>query len=606
MNSIIRITGAVNKVFCANPLDCAEEVKGLLEVLPKDQSDIIVLPKLALCSPSCGNLFLNGTLLEQCEQALAEVQKATADLPSYIIAGLAIDDFGKTVSAMAVLYRGELIGLIPTMDNSAPLANAGFSHDFLPPDTVFACGDLRFCIMGCSLSTLTLRAASTAQSGCDLIIAPAYAPVRAGRLGEVCQDLETITRAAGCAVALVNGGVGDTSSPYVYQGFVSIYECGSQLAHKVGGYESFSCSADLDLDVIRASKKIGACLPPAHSILPYATRTDLLRRVAPCPWLPERDQEGYLSELFSLQVRSLAARMENVGITKLVVGVSGGLDSTSALLVCAAAVDALGLPRESIVGITMPGFGTSDRTYYNALSLLESLGVTRREITIKQAVQLHLEDIGHGGKRDTTYENAQARERAQILLDVANAVGGLVVGTGDLSEEALGFCTFAGDHIANYNVNVCIPKTVLRRLVRHVAQEGLVEGASEVLEDILDTPVSPELLPTLDDGEISQKTEEILGPYELHDFFTYYFARYRMRPAKLYFYACAAFGGAMEPSFIRDKLKLFLRRFCSAQFKRACAPDAASITEVNLLGVNYYIPSDLDPSGLLREVDGVL
>jgi len=602
MNNIIRVTAGVAKISSGNPLDCAEEIKSLLNEIPVDDSDIIVLPKLALSSPSCGNLFLNAYLLDQCEQALTQLQASTAHLPSYVIVGLPLEDFGKTVSAMAILHKGELIGLIPTLDDQAPLASSGFSNNLLPAETVFAAGSLRFCVLGCSLSTLTLRAAAAGQSGCDLIIAPTYSPVRAGLIDEAEQGIAAISKAVGCAIAVVNGGIGDTSSPYVYQGFISVYECGRPLAHRVAGCDSFAHTIDLDLDIIRAEKKIRTCPAPVYTI-PTVTHRGLLREVDSCPWLPKGEEEGYLAELFSLQVRSLTARMENTGIAKLVVGVSGGLDSTAALLVSAAAIDTLGLPRDNLVGITMPGFGTTDRTYYNALSLLETLRVTRRDISIRQAVQLHLEDIGHGGRNDTTYENAQARERAQILLDVANAVSGLVVGTGDLSEEALGFCTFAGDHIANYNVNVCIPKTVLRRLVRYVAEHELLDGVAEVLQDIVDTPVSPELLPPGPDGDTQQKTEEILGPYELHDFFTYYFVHYRMRPDKLYKYACVAFTGVLEPSFIKEKLALFFKKFCAGQFKRACAPDAASITEVNLCSVNHYIPSDMDPTSMLQELE---
>lgn len=603
MNSIIRFTGTVNKVSCANPFDCVEEIQAALSDASTLESDIIVFPKLALCSPSCGNLFLSTTLLEQCEAALEQLLHDSAQIPSYIIVGLAMDDYGKPVSAMAVLYRGELIGLIPTLDSPAPFAGSGFSHRLLPPETLFGCGSMRFCIHAGGLTSLALRAAQAAKTGCDLIVVPAYAPMYAGLYDEICESAKTISRTVGCALAIVNGGVGDTSSPYLYKPFVAIYECGERLAALEGGYESFSCSADLDADIIHARKKYSTGMPPVHAIAPLSPRKGLLRDVAVCPWVPAENRAPYLRELYGMQVRSLAARLENSGISKLVVGVSGGLDSTAALLASTGAVDVLGLPRKNIIGITMPGFGTSDRTYYNAMALLDALGVTRRDVSIRESVQLHLEDIGHTGKRDTTYENAQARERAQILLDVANTVSGLVVGAGDLSEGALGFCTFAGDQIANYNVNICIPKTVLRMLIGWIADMKIIPDIDKTLRDILDTPVSPELLPPTENGEIKQKTEEILGPYELHDFFTYYYAKYSFRPAKLYYYACAAFEGMFEPAFIKDKLGLFLRRYCAAQFKRACAPDAASITEVNLNGINHHIPSDLDPSALLRELE---
>lgn len=603
MNGIIRLTAAVNKVNPANPGDCLEEIRQLLGEQPEPGCDIAVFPQLALCSPSCGSLALGDGLLEQCSDALDELAAYTRNTDGYVLAGLPVEDLGRTVSAMAVLYRGELVALIPTLDSVAPFASGTYSENLVPPDTVFCCGRLRFCVMGCSLANLAVRAVNAAATGCDLLIIPAYTPVYAGFIDEVCRAAQVVSKSTGCAVAVVNGGVGDTSSPYVYGGFIAIYESGTEMAVAKAQGESISCSVDLDVDVIRAQKRMDAAQNPSHSIRPAQAKPGLLRRLRKNPYLPETGAAEYLSDLFDLQVRSLCARMENIGITKLVVGVSGGLDSTASLLVSAAACDRLGLPRKNIHGITMPGFGTSDRTYYNALALLEKLGVTSRDISIRAAVLQHFEDIGHSGKKDTVYENAQARERTQILLDLANVVGGIVVGTGDLSEEALGFCTFAGDQIANYNVNVCITKTVLRELVRHVAETGRVDGVAEVVGDILDTPVSPELLPPEESGDIHQKTEVILGPYLLHDFFLYYFVKYRFRPSKLYYYACMAFADTHEPAYIKEKLALFYKRFCAGQFKRACAPDSGSITDVNLNAVNFYIPSDLDPSALLRELE---
>lgn len=603
MNGMIRLTAAVNKVKAADPGACCGEIKRILAGLPGRGCDIVAFPRLALCSPSCGSLLLGDDLPALCSDALDELTEATADTEGYVIVGLPVDDLGRTASVMAVLYRGELVALVPTLDNPAPFVNETYSENIVPADTVFSCGRLRFCVMGCDLSTLALRAMDAAATGCDLLILPAYSPVYAGLADEVCETARVISRSTGCAVAVVNGGAGDTSSPYVYGGFAAICECGELMARVDAGDESVTCTADLDVDIIRARKRVDAARNPSHSIRPALDKPGLLRALRQNPWLPAENPGAYLDDLFRLQARSLAGRMRNTGICKPVLGVSGGLDSTAALLVCAAACDLLDLPRGNILGVTMPGFGTSGRTHRNARELMEQIGVTGREIPIRDAVTGHLKDIGHTGEQDTTYENAQARERAQILFDLANREGGLVVGTGDLSEAALGFCTFAGDQIAGYNVNICIPKTLLRELVSHVAETGLVRGVAEVVRDILDTPVSPELLPPAEGGEIGQKTEDILGPYLLHDFFLYYFVRYRLRPAKLYAYACAAFRDGPEPAFIREKLGLFFRRLCAGQFKRACAPDAASVTEVNLNGVNFYIPSDLDASSLLREIE---
>lgn len=603
MDAICRISAIVEKVNVANPADCLEEIKQSLLELPEGGFDIAVLPKLALCSPSCGRLFHSPALQRQCASALEALAAFTAELDSYIAVGTLVEDWGKPVSAIALLHRGELVALIPTEGGPAPLSNEDLSEELVTQDAVFACGNIRFCVISCTFDKLTGRCLEAAATGCDLILIPAYEPVWAGRIEEVRAMVKSVSKATGCAIVLVNGGVGDTSSPWAYRGFSVLCESGTELAFALAENRSFSVTVDLDGDIIKALKRSTAYVEPCHGIRPLEGRPGLLRKLRRNPFLPEENPGDYLTELFELQARSLASRMENTGITKLVLAVSGGLDSTAALLVCVRAMAILDLPRENILGVTLPGFGTSDTTYYNALSLLEKLGVTRRDISIKAAVQQHFEDIGHSGAKDVTYENSQARERSQIILDLANMVGGLMVGTGDLSEEALGFCTFAGDHIANYNVNVCVTKTILRELVGYVAAQGLIEGVSDVLQDVLDTPISPELLPPEETGEIKQKTEEILGPYILHDFFLYHFLKYRFGPAKIYFYACMAFAGELEPDFIKEKLRFFFKRFCAGQFKRSCAPDSASLTEVNLCGVNYYIPSDLDPSFLLKELE---
>lgn len=602
MNGMIRFTAAVNKVNPANPRDCLEETLQMLEEIPQPGCDIAVFPKLALSSASCGNLFLGDGLLDACEAALQTLMDATQEIDSYLLIGLPLEDLGRTVSAMAVLHRGELVALIPTTDNPPPFASSGYSDNLIPPETVFSCGRLRFCVLGCDLLSLPIRAASVAAD-CDLLIVPACTPMHAGLIAEVRAGATALSRAAGCAVAIVNGGVGETSSPHAYVGFSAVYECGEELAFAKADSESFSVTVDLDVDIIRSQRRVVSSHSPSYSIRPAVDKTGLLRRLYRNPWLPVHDRDVYLDELFDLQARSLASRLENTGLSKLVLGVSGGLDSTAALLASAAACDRLGLPRKSIVGVTMPGFGTSDHTYYNALALLEKLGATSRDISIRTAVQQHFEDIGHTGAKDTVYENAQARERTQILFDIANAVGGIVVGSGDLSEAALGFTTFGGDHLAGYDVNICIPKTVLQELVRRVATSGAVAGVEDVVADVLDTPVSPELLPPGDNGEIAQKTEELLGPYRLFDFFLYYFVNYRFRPSKLYFYACAAFAGEYPPAYIKEKLALFFKRFCAGQFKRACAPDAAAITAVHLSAGHFTIPSDLDPTVFLQELD---
>ncbi len=627
MTGMIRVTAAVNRVRCANPRDCAEECVSLLASLPCGdgcESDIILFPSLALCSPACESLFRQPLLSERCAAALDDVRAATAGHRGYVIAGFAAHAGGAPISLVAVLHGGKILGLVPALDAPAPLvaesdvtriADVSVAVNgngevaavpLLPADTLFGVGDLRFCVAACGHGDMGAMARclpALAKTGCDLILVPTYAPAYAGRDSEAVALLESLSRGLGVGVVVCCGGVGDTSHPFVYRGMAVFFECGEKLAALQCAGESDSVTADFDVDVIHACRRYFAAARPAASIPAYDNRPEPLRKWNPLPFVPEGAGAGaLLTEIYGLAVRALAARMENVGLARLVIGVSGGLDSAVALLICAGAVDLLGLGRESIVGVTMPGFGTGDQTYFNALSLMEALSVTKRDISIREAVTQHLQDIGHGARRDIVYENAQARERAQILLDLANAQAGLVVGTGDMSEAALGFTTFAGDHIAGYNVNSCFPKTLLRALAAHIAENGLVAGVAGHIRAVLDLPVSPELLPP-EDGEIAQRTEELLGPYKLHDFFLYHFLRHRMRPAKLYACAKTVFAGEFAPSFIAEKLRLFLTRFCAAQFKRSCAPDAAALMPVNLLGVSFSMPSDLDPAVLLEDLD---
>ncbi len=607
MNGTLRVTAMVNRVKPLNPKLCLESIISLLEQEKERQPDLIVLPQLALCSPSCGNLFHNRALLEQCQDELTHLAAACEGSSAYLVVGLAAGTGGQAVSACAVLYGGRLLGLIPALEQPEGFAQGPLPEPFLPTDTVFALGEATFSVLACAPQRLPLYSEKIRELGCDIVVVPSYEPVMAGSSFVAQNSLETVSRTLGRAVIAVNGGIGDTSSPYLYQGYAGIYECGSELAFERAAYSELALTCDLDLDVIRSQKTVGGFKAPVFRAAVATSRPNLLRRVEQNPYLPSgpEKQRAFLEELFDLQVRSLVARMESTGIKKAVVGVSGGLDSTLALLVAASALDVLEYPRQNLIAVTMPGFGTSDRTYYNALSLIQALGAQGKDISIKAAALQHFEDIGQDPSlRDVTYENAQARERAQILLDLANRESALVVGTGDLSEEALGWCTFSGDHISNYNVNVCLTKTMIRLVVALLAK-GVHSAVAETLQDILDTPVSPELLPPDENGEIHQKTEEILGPYPLHEFFLYYFTQYQMPPRKVYEYACKAFEDELEPAFIKEKLRLFIRRFFSGQFKRSCSPDSAQITAAALTPSAFYIPSDASPAALLKELEGI-
>ena len=425
--------------------------------------------------------------------------------------------------------------------------------------------------------------------------------------------MQALSESFGIAIAFVRGGQGDTSHPVAFQGHAAICECGEMLAEYTGesfgqhtfALESFCFARDLDCDILRASQRFANDRDADVQLKEREGKKGLLRSISRDPFLPveEKQMQEYLHTLFTLQVQSLVSRAANTGLHHLVLGVSGGLDSTLALLVCHEALKELDLPEKNLIAITMPGFGTSDRTYYNALSLISALGAQNRDISIKASVLQHFEDISHDPSvRDVTYENAQARERTQILLDVANSCRGIVVGTGDMSEDALGWCTFGGDHLANYNVNVCLTKTMIRKMVTYLCGQ-FDEKVGNILRDIVDTPVSPELLPPDESGKIQQKTEDILGSYALHDFFLYYLLRCNFSPRKLYYYACLAFSGEFSANYILEKLKVFLNRFCAGQFKRSCTPDSAKLTDVNL--GEYPIPSDCSPQALLADLSDI-
>ena len=599
MNSILRVSAMVNRVKPGNPSFCCEQLLELLEQNRDKGSDLIVFPRMALCPPSSGSLLNNSCVADECEQALEQLMKGSAAYSGYILAGTVKMVDKVPFEVYAVLCQGRILGYLPCEETPE-----GFEN-LLPADSIFRVNDMTFTVLPCRLDELALRLPEAAARGAQTVICPSYSPVTAETFSAASLCAKTLSAAYGIGLVLCNGGSGDTSCPLLYKGLCEVYECGELLGSADSSVDSPAVTCDLDSDIIRSQQRF-----PMKKRSDFALETTnhhekLLRFVSKTPYLPQNSQKEkrYLDHLFDLQVQSLADRMANTGLSRLVVGVSGGLDSTLALLVCQKALQRLELPAQNLIGVTMPGFGTSDRTYYNALSLIAALGGENRDISIRASVLQHFEDIGHDPSlRDVTYENAQARERTQILFDIANSVKALVVGTGDMSEAALGWCTFGGDHLASYNVNVCLNKSVIRRMVTHLAH-SYERKVGDVLRDIVDTPVSPELLPPDESGKITQKTEDILGSYDLHDFFLYYMLKYNMRPQKIYYYACVAFEGRFEAAYIKEKLCLFLRRFITSQFKRSCAPDFAKITDLCL--ADYHLPSDCSPQTLIHQLERI-
>ena len=415
-------------------------------------------------------------------------------------------------------------------------------------------------------------------------------------------------------------GFGESTTDVVFAGNGLIYENGTLLAAS----ERFSLEeqlviSEIDVEFLRTERRVNttfaACrrrVAPEAAIristeLVNSRELNLTRTYDPHPFVPQGPTlDERCEEIFSIQVAGLAQRLTHTKAKSAVVGISGGLDSTLALLVCVKTFDKLGWPRKGIVGVTMPGFGTTDRTYTNALDLMTSLGVTVREVSIKKACLQHFEDIGHDASvHDVVYENSQARERTQILMDIANQTWGLVIGTGDLSELALGWATYNGDHMSMYGVNVSVPKTLVKHLVKWVAENGMDETSRSTLLDIVDTPISPELIPADENGNISQITEDLVGPYELHDFFLYHFLRGGFRPSKIFFLAVRTFKDVYDEETIRKWLQTFLRRFFNQQFKRSCLPDGPKVGSVSLSPRgDWRMPSDASSEAWLKECEG--
>ena len=416
-----------------------------------------------------------------------------------------------------------------------------------------------------------------------------------------------------------SSGFGESTTDVVFGGDAFIFENGEMLAASERfSLESQMVMSEIDVERLRSERLTNNAFttsvrayidhPATHISTELVTSREiaLTRTVEPHPFVPANiDLDARCEEIFSIQVLGLAKRLVHTNCKSVVVGISGGLDSTLALLVCVKTFDKLDLPRKGIIGITMPGFGTTDRTYNNALSLMSSLQVTTKEISIKDACIQHFQDIEHDSSvHDVTYENSQARERTQILMDYANKVGALVIGTGDLSELALGWATYNGDHMSMYGVNGSIPKTLVRYLVNWVAQTGVDLISRNTLLDIIDTPISPELIPADENGNIKQRTEDLVGPYELHDFFIYHFLRCGARPAKIFYLAEIAFKGVYDSTTIKKWLTTFCRRFFAQQFKRSCLPDGPKVGSISLSPRgDWHMPSDASAAMWLQECE---
>lgn len=636
----VKVAAAIPAVKVADCVfNAGQTEKQILEAEEKGVQ-IIVFPELNLTAYSCGDLFGQRLLLEQAEMALMQVMNNTRQLDIISIVGMPVLLNSSLLNCAVVFQKGKILGVVP----KSYLPNYKEFYEqrwFVSADAYPNTMTVRLCGQVVPCSSQLLFDTPDVCFGieiCEDVWAPvppsSYLALQGAEVVfNLSADTENISKhqylcsllaqqSARCLSGYVfsSCGFGESTTDVVFAGNALIYENGSLLAKNDRfSFDEQLVISEIDVDRLRTERQMnttfGASVRNHYSAVFQHIQTEFVsskegeftRTVEPHPFVPAGGKllDERCEEIFSIQVAGLAKRLVHTSSKTVVVGISGGLDSTLALLVCVKTFDKLGLSREGIVGITMPGFGTTDRTYNNALDLMRSLGVTIKEISIKEACIQHFQDIGHDMfVHDVTYENGQARERTQILMDYANKVGGLVIGTGDLSELALGWATYNGDHMSMYGVNASIPKTLVRYLVNWVALTGVDADSKATLLDIIDTPISPELIPADEQGNIKQKTEDLVGPYELHDFFLYHFLRFGSRPAKIFFLAQKAFDGVYDDETIKKWLKNFCRRFFIQQFKRSCLPDGPKVGSVSLSPRgDWRMPSDASAALWIKECE---
>ena len=610
-HGFIKVAAVTPKVKVADPLYNTRNICEAIEKARMKEAKIIVFPELALTGYTCQDLFLQESLLEDALTGLHYIVEYSDGIDAVIFVGLPFAKGNKLYNVAAVINDGELIGLVPKC-NIPSHGEFGegrwFAEGNKEPEIVEFNGmevpfgaNLLFesdAISGLKISAEICEDLWVAQSpsishagnGATVIVNLAASPEIVGKAEHRRLLVSAASAKQLCGYVFANAGEGESTQDLVFAGHNLIAENGKIIAESAT-FENGILYADIDIHKINSERRRNTTsmqgAGDGYMTLPVALvhqEMQLEKAVPKSPFVPEDDEKRAqrCEEILTVQALGLKKRLNHIGGQKAVIGISGGLDSTLALLVVVKAFDMLGLSRENIVAVTMPCFGTTDRTYDNACKLSKTLGATLLEVDIKKSVTQHFEDIGQDAdNHDVTYENAQARERTQVLMDIANQQGAIVIGTGDLSELVLGWATYNGDHMSMYGVNGDVPKTLVRHLVRHFAETCGDEILKKVLFDVLDTPVSPELLPPKD-GKIAQKTEDLVGPYELHDFFLYYMLRYGFAPDKIYRLAAAAFEGDYGKEVILKWLKTFYKRFFAQQFKRSCLPDGPKVGSVGV------------------------
>lgn len=631
----VRVAVAAPEIRVADTaFNCNAIINSVTEAANNGTS-VIVLPELCVTGCTCGDLFLQDSLRNGAVASLQAITEATAPLAILSIIGVPlVASNGALYNCAAAVNQGKILGIVrktriqadsefgenlyfraSELDDGVTVTLDG--QVFSAPQSIrLCCKQMPELTIGITVGedlTIT-ETGNCAQCGAAVICNPSASSETVGKAEYRRLYVCSQSARANAAILYAGAGMGESTTDLVFSGHSLVAEAGKIMAEK-RAFSEGNVYADIDVDRLRSLRK------RSNLHLQYIESVDKsiffsvaggkewtpTRVIGKTPFVPtdsaERARRCEL--ILSIQAQGLKKRMAHINTQSAVLGLSGGLDSTLALLAAVKAVDLLSLPRRSVLAVTMPGFGTTDRTYQNAVNLANSLGVTLREVSIAKAVTLHLQQIGHDMSHDVTYENAQARERTQILMDIANQTSGFVIGTGDLSELALGWATYNGDHMSMYNVNGSVPKTLVRYLIDYYASAQQDSRLKTLLYDILDTPVSPELIPAVN-GEIAQKTEEIVGPYLLHDFFLYYIVRFGFSPSKVFFLAKNAFAGDFDAGIILKWMRVFYARFFSGQFKRSCSPDSPKIGSVTLSPRGgWHMPSDASCRLWMTEIDGI-
>ena len=638
----LRVAAAVPRV---NVADVDFNLKSILEMVHKaceQHVDLLVLPELAVTGYTCGDLFHNSELLNAAQRAIGTLREETANINMAVVVGAPVLRDGRLYNCAVFIHDGEVKGYVPKTYLPSykefyekRLFASGYpalEEDTFGNNLIFDMGKARVAVEVCEDLWVPIPPSSNAAlQGANVIVNLSASNELIGKHANLVRLIQQQSKSCIAAYVYASAGYGESSTDLVFGGNAIIAENGNILCEG----DRFSREPqlqvmDIDIEALDNERRVNTSFndngdiasepcetvftqfdlysnPEFYAIEPHDM--ELLHPVKRFPFVPsdKDDLDSRCEEIINIQSAGLMRRLEFTHISRLVVGISGGLDSTLALLVAVEAFDKLGWDRSGIYGITMPGFGTTDRTYNNALELMRSLGVTIKEISIVPAVEQHFKDIEHDSTvHDVTYENSQARERTQILMDYSNKVNALVLGTGDLSELALGWATYNGDHMSMYNVNCSIPKTLVRHLVGWYASKAQDRGeatTAATLRDVLDTPISPELTPA-ENGEIKQKTEDLVGPYELHDFFLYNMLRHNFGPKKIFLLALKAFAGSYDDETIKKWLTTFCRRFFNQQFKRSCSTDGPKVGSVSLSPRgDWRMPSDASSALWLKECE---